>query len=51
MNTALTVDGLGFFLKRHLQLLDRTKRYYYHLKIAVDHEAEIAFVIGKEARM
>ncbi|KAA9031674.1 fumarylacetoacetate hydrolase family protein [Niallia endozanthoxylica] len=51
MNTALTVDGLGFFLKSPSSIIgpDQTVLLPFRDR-RVDHEAEIAFVVGKEAK-
>lgn len=51
MNTALTVDGLGFFLKSPSSIIGPNDTILLPFKDRrVDHEAEIAFVIGKEAK-
>lgn len=51
MNTALTVDGLGFFLKAPSSIIGPNETVLLPFKDRrVDHEAEIAFVIGKEAK-
>ena len=51
MNTALTVDGLGFFLKSPSSIIGPNDTVLLPFKDRrVDHEAEIAFVIGKEAK-
>ena len=51
MNTALTVDGLGFFLKSPSSIIGPNDTIILPFKDRrVDHEAEIAFVIGKEAK-
>ncbi|MFB5195412.1 fumarylacetoacetate hydrolase family protein [Neobacillus sp. KR4-4] len=51
MNTASTVDGLGFFLKSPSSIIgpDETVLLPFRDR-RVDHEAEIAFVVGKEAK-
>ena len=51
MNTALTVDGLGFFLKSPSSIIGPNDTVLLPFRDRrVDHEAEIAFVIGKEAK-
>lgn len=51
MNTALTVDGLGFFLKAPSSIIGPNETVLLpFLDRRVDHEAEIAFVVGKEAK-
>lgn len=51
MNTALTVDRLGFFLKSPSSIIGPNETVLLPFKDRrVDHEAEIAFVIGKEAK-
>ena len=51
MNTALTVDRLGFFLKSPSSIIGPNDTVLLPFKDRrVDHEAEIAFVIGKEAK-
>lgn len=51
MNTALTVDGLGFFLKSPSSIIGPDQTVLLPFKDRrVDHEAEIAFVVGKEAK-
>ncbi|MGE6613156.1 fumarylacetoacetate hydrolase family protein [Peribacillus sp. NPDC076916] len=51
MNTALTVDRLGFFLKSPSSIIGPGQTVLLPFKDRrVDHEAEIAFVIGKEAK-
>lgn len=51
MNTALTVDGLGFFLKAPSSIIGPNETVLLPFRDRrVDHEAEIAFVIGKEAK-
>ncbi|MCM3115440.1 fumarylacetoacetate hydrolase family protein [Neobacillus sp. MER 74] len=51
MNTASTVDGLEFFLKSPSSIIgpDETVLLPFRDR-RVDHEAEIAFVVGKEAK-
>jgi 2-keto-4-pentenoate hydratase/2-oxohepta-3-ene-1,7-dioic acid hydratase in catechol pathway len=51
MNTALTVDRLGFFLKSPSSIIgpDQTVLLPFRDR-RVDHEAEIAFVVGREAK-
>lgn len=51
MNTALTVDRLGFFLKSPSSIIGPDQTVLLPFKDRrVDHEAEIAFVVGKEAK-
>ena len=51
MNTALTVDRLGFFLKSPSSIIGPNQTVLLPFKDRrVDHEAEIAFVVGKEAK-
>ena len=51
MNTALTVDGLGFFLKAPSSIIGPNETILLPFKDRrVDHEAEIAFVVGKKAK-
>lgn len=51
MNTALTVDGLGFFLKAPSSIIGPNETVLLPFKDRrVDHEAEIAFVVGKKAK-
>ncbi len=51
MNTALTVDRLGFFLKSPSSIIGPGQTVLLPFKDRrVDHEAEIAFVVGKEAK-
>lgn len=51
MNTALTVDALGFFLKSPSSIIGPDQTVLLPFKDRrVDHEAEIAFVVGKEAK-
>ncbi len=51
MNTALTVDRLGFFLKAPSSIIgpDQTVELPFRDR-RVDHEAEIAFVVGRKAK-
>lgn len=51
MNTAATVDALGFFLKAPSSIIGPNETVFLpYLDRRVDHEAEIAFVVGKEAK-
>lgn len=51
MNTALTVDGLGFFLKAPSSIIGPNETVLLPFRDRrVDHEAEIAFVVGKKAK-
>ncbi|ARK32608.1 fumarylacetoacetate hydrolase family protein [Halalkalibacter krulwichiae] len=51
MNAALTVDRLGVFLKAPSSIIGPGENVLLPFKDRrVDHEAEIAFVIGKEAK-
>jgi 2-keto-4-pentenoate hydratase/2-oxohepta-3-ene-1,7-dioic acid hydratase in catechol pathway len=51
MNTALTVDGLGFFLKSPSSIIGPNETVLLPYKDRrVDHEAEIAYVVGKNAK-
>ena len=51
MNTAATVDALGFFLKAPSSIIGPNDTILVPFKDRrVDHEAEIAFVVGKEAK-
>jgi 2-keto-4-pentenoate hydratase/2-oxohepta-3-ene-1,7-dioic acid hydratase in catechol pathway len=51
MNTALTVDRLGFFLKSPSSIIGPAQTVLLPFRDRrVDHEAEIAFVIGREAK-
>ena len=51
MNTALTVDGLGFFLKSPSSIIGPDQTVLLPFKDRrVDHEAEIAYVVGKKAK-
>jgi 2-keto-4-pentenoate hydratase/2-oxohepta-3-ene-1,7-dioic acid hydratase in catechol pathway len=51
MNTALTVDGLGFFLKSPSSIIGPGETVQLPFRDRrVDHEAEIAFVIGQKAK-
>ena len=51
MNTALTVDRLGFFLKAPSSIIGPDETVQLPFKDRrVDHEAEIAFVVGRKAK-
>jgi len=51
MNAALTVDRLGFFLKAPSSIIGPEGMVLLPFKDRrVDHEAEIAFVVGREAK-
>ncbi|MEK5442480.1 fumarylacetoacetate hydrolase family protein [Fredinandcohnia sp. FSL W7-1320] len=51
MNVALTVDRLGFFLKAPSSIIGPDETVLLPFKDRrTDHEAEIAFVIGREAK-
>ena len=51
MNTALTVDRLGFFLKSPSSIIGPDQTVLLPFKDRrVDHEAEIAYVVGKKAK-
>jgi len=51
MNVALTVDRLGFFLKAPSSIIGPEEKVLLPFKDRrTDHEAEIAFVVGREAK-
>ncbi|MED3763161.1 fumarylacetoacetate hydrolase family protein [Ureibacillus sp. FSL K6-8385] len=51
MNAALTVDRLGFFLKAPSSIIGPNEKVLLPFRDRrIDHEAEIAFVIGKKAK-
>lgn len=51
MNAALTVDRLGFFLKAPSSIIGPKEKVLLPFRDRrIDHEAEIAFVIGKKAK-